>query len=476
MSPGDSAKQPPESSSRIARAAGGPGRGGLTVGASAGPSAGSARAAAPMPGRTNRISGLMPLPAPALRRILFVGEAVTLAHVVRPLTLARRLDRGRFDVCFATDRRLARLAEREWLRVLELPSILPEEFFRRIAAGRPAYDEDTLRGYIRDELRLLARFSPDLVVGDFRISLAVSCELAGIPFANLCNAHWSPFSAFEFPVPDLPQTRLCGRVVSRLALPFLLSRHAAVHNRLRRDFGLSPVANLFEAYTRGDWTLYADMPEIAPTRDLPANHRYLGPILWEGLGELPAEARRKSDRPRAYVTAGSSGGGRMQELAEAGARAAGCSLLVSRPGEILPGLQAADASDVVVCHGGSGTVYQALSQGVPVVGLVTNPDQMLVMQGVDRAGAGLGLLARTATPAAVAAAIRRTLSEPRFDDEARSLARRIGECDAPRAFARLLEEVFRPTGTEADDECPTAPSPDRVSAPAGESEGIRCGR
>ena len=42
---------------------------------------------------------------PRRRRILFVGEAVTLAHVARPFALARSLDAARYDVQFACDPR-----------------------------------------------------------------------------------------------------------------------------------------------------------------------------------------------------------------------------------------------------------------------------------------------------------------------------------------------------------------------------------
>jgi UDP:flavonoid glycosyltransferase YjiC (YdhE family) len=139
----------------------------------------------------------------------------------------------------------------------------------------------------------------------------------------------------------------------------------------------------------------------------------------------------------------------MQALAEARARAAGCEVLASRPGTILPGLQAAAASDVVVCHGGSGTVYQALSQGVPVVGLVTNPDQMLVMRGVERAGAGIGLPARKATPSSVAAAIRRVLSEAGFKESVLRLAERIAASDTPTVFARFIDEALGLEGDKA---------------------------
>src|SRR3569833_1809409 len=38
-------------------------------------------------------------------RVLFVSEAVTLAHVARPLALAKALDRSRYDVALACDPR-----------------------------------------------------------------------------------------------------------------------------------------------------------------------------------------------------------------------------------------------------------------------------------------------------------------------------------------------------------------------------------
>ncbi|RXL56259.1 hypothetical protein EO238_33760, partial [Citrobacter sp. AAK_AS5] len=45
----------------------------------------------------------------ARKRILFVGEAVTLAHVVRPAVLARALDPSRYEVVLACDERYLKL-------------------------------------------------------------------------------------------------------------------------------------------------------------------------------------------------------------------------------------------------------------------------------------------------------------------------------------------------------------------------------
>ena len=55
-------------------------------------------------------------------------------------------------------------------------------FLDNLAKGRPVYDVNTLRSYVRADLALLEAVKPDLVVGDFRISLGVSARVAGIPY------------------------------------------------------------------------------------------------------------------------------------------------------------------------------------------------------------------------------------------------------------------------------------------------------
>jgi hypothetical protein len=53
-------------------------------------------------------------------------------------------------------------------------------------------------------------------------------------------------------------------------------------------------------------------------------------------------------------------------------------------------------SGLVICNGGSLTTNQALALGVPVLGLVTNLDQHLNMQGVCGTGPGAVLRAERA--------------------------------------------------------------------------------
>lgn len=58
---------------------------------------------------TSTAPNAAPEPVARRQRILFVGEAATLAHVVRPFVLARSLDPSRYEVHFACDPRFNKL-------------------------------------------------------------------------------------------------------------------------------------------------------------------------------------------------------------------------------------------------------------------------------------------------------------------------------------------------------------------------------
>lgn len=359
--------------------------------------------------------------------------------------------------------------------------LLPQEFMARLAAGAPLYDEDTLRRSAEADLRIMRALRPDLVIGDFRVSLGLSAASLGVPYANLCNAHWSPHAAQRFPVPDLPVVRLLGERLGgwavRLGAPAVFRLHAAPFNRLRKAYGLPPVGDLRAMYTLGDWTLYLDLPELAPICAAPMNHRYLGPVTWSPVLRLPEGWGAWRDaRPLVYVTLGSSGdvhvlpellraleGLPVQAAVATAGRAAGL-----KPGanvllaDYLPGSLVLEAASVCVFNGGAATGYQALEQGVPVLGLPSNADQFFHTQAIAQAGAGLLLRARTANAPALHAALSRLLKEPAFAARARVLAAKIKEAPAAQAFRCFMQEQY-----ERLLNCPAVPQATHEPALAG---------
>ncbi len=105
---------------------------------------------------------------PERKRILFFAEAVTLAHVSRPYVLASGLDRDRYTIGFACAPGSERILADPSLNCLPLTSIPGATFLQRLASGRPLYSEADLERYVAEDLQLIERFQPDVVVGDFR--------------------------------------------------------------------------------------------------------------------------------------------------------------------------------------------------------------------------------------------------------------------------------------------------------------------
>jgi UDP:flavonoid glycosyltransferase YjiC (YdhE family) len=365
-------------------------------------------------------------------KVLLVAEAVTLAHYGRIMTLAKWLDPNLYDVVVASDPRYRRLDAAAEIAFRPIRSIASKQFSRALAAGKPLYDAATLTQYAEQDLEVLDELRPDLVVGDFRLSLAVSAPLRKVPYAAVVNAYWSPHARIRYPVPDLPFTKILGLKASQILFdavrPLAFALHARPLNNVRRRFGLAELgSDLRAAYSWGDYTLYADSPGIIAMHPLPPAHRFLGPVPWSATVNLPSWwPDVPKDHPLIVVTLGSSG--RSELLPEILSAlkslpvtvivaSAGGSLPDPLPGnafaaEFLPMEAVLQHARVLICNGGSLTTYQAMTLGVPVLGICSNMDQLLNMQNVERIGAGTFLRAAKVRGSQVHEAISRLLSAP----------------------------------------------------------------
>jgi UDP:flavonoid glycosyltransferase YjiC (YdhE family) len=395
------------------------------------------------------------------KRVLFIGEAVTLAHVTRPFVLASGLDPDRFEVFFACAPQYKNLLGCLPFGWRPIHSISPEQFLTALARGKPVYNAETLRRYVQEDLSLLQDLSPDLVVGDFRISLAVSAPLSKTCYLALSNAYWSPYARQRFPLPELPFVRFLGvplaKVIFRLARPIAFALHTLPLNRVRREYGLPRLGfDLRRIYTHADYTLYADVPELIPTYNLPPHHQYLGPILWSPAVAYPDWWHQvPADRPVVYVTLGSSGASHLLPLVLQALAEKHLTVMAATAGRIqpdrvpanalvaeyLPGQGAAQRADLVICNGGSPTTHQALAAGKPVLGIAGNMDQHLNMAGIVKGGAGKLLRAGKARPRAVAATVDQLLGGPAFSEAARKFARIFSTYQPCTRFQELVNEI-----------------------------------
>ena len=97
--------------------------------------------------------------------------------------------------------------------------------------------------------------------------------------------------------------------------------------------------------------------------------------------------------------------------------------------------------DLVVHHGGSGTMFGALGLSIPQLLLPHGADQFVNAEVLLGAGAGLRLLPAEITADTVEVAARRLLAEPSFTAAAGRVSEEIAAMPSPAEVAASIDEL-----------------------------------
>jgi UDP:flavonoid glycosyltransferase YjiC (YdhE family) len=121
-------------------------------------------------------------------------------------------------------------------------------------------------------------------------------------------------------------------------------------------------------------------------------------------------------------------------------------VLGPQPGHVrvcgyVPHAQLLGRCDLVICHGGAGSVLGALCYGLPVLVLPQAADHFYNAEQVARAGAGRRLLGPELTAGAVAAEVGLLLDDPRYRAAAARIAAEIAVMPPASAAVPVLESL-----------------------------------
>lgn len=404
------------------------------------------------------------------KKILVMPDGNWLAHTSRTFEIAKVLAEMGHEIIFAGDGKYMKLPLEAGFPVRMVKNIGADRLLGSARKGKvDFYNYDLLKECFRADLRLFDAESPDLVLGDFRPSLSTSCKVAEIPLAVTINVNWTNYRRWSFRVIEhSPIGRLGRKILGKqlhtwlstlfeiderlLQMKLTMARSPFV--RLRRELGLPVFKNFLEAL-EGDLNLMPDFPGYVPIENLPPNFHFIGPITWEPEMDTPAWLYNlNSDKPVLYFTMGSTGHTRFfQEAIDTFGNSeyqcimttAGMVDIQNAPDnffvtDFAPGSKIMEKSDVVVCHGGNGTVYQAISQGVPIIGIPTHFEQEYHMQRVEHLGIGIALSEFDYKPSHLVEAIETILTEKSYKENVQKYKNILKDFNGPRKGAELIDK------------------------------------
>lgn len=384
-----------------------------------------------------------------------------MAHFVRPLALAQSLAPSEYDVWFYAPAAYGRYLGDSGFKTGILETLPHEQFLANLAKGAPLYSVDTLRTYVHHDRDIIGQIKPDLVIGDFRLSLPISARLEKTRFAVMMNAYWSPYTKQRRILPEIPLTaHIPPRFLSpiyKLAAPVISAIHVGQMNQVRREFNIAPLPLDFgHMYMDGEHVLYPDIPEFVPTVHAPPSHRYVGICEWNPPVPKPDwwQAMLQDPKPKVFVSLGSSGPVKAAGALFEALSKLPVSVLLSTSGrqlpempgayitKLLPFTETAQVSNIVVSHGGSGGMYPAMAAGTPVLGIPSNADQHLSTAVLEDSRAGLGVRVEEASPKRLGQALEQLLFEPKFREAARHWQSIYARYDSATLFRAFLADAL----------------------------------
>ena len=329
-----------------------------------------------------------------------------------------------------------------------------EEFFAALYL-----DEETTRGELAVYMDVIRDFDPDVVVDSFGLLTCVAARALSVPLITVLQGNIHPASD--------------GFLWWKKDRPVDLPSAVALINRLASENGVAPVERCAD-FMAGDLSLILGTPETDP---LPSgtNVEYVGPIVWQRSGDtLPGWVTRLDpDKPIVWVYSGNPRyapvptpidsivviRAAIAALKDAPVHVVLTTGFQDLPVELgtlppnfshapyLPGNVMAAQCELMVHHGGHGSVMTGLKAGTPAVIVPTITERESNARRLVALGAGEIVMPvdglngeKTIDASEFEAAVLRVLNDPAYRRSAQRVSESMQGYGGAKAAADKVEK------------------------------------
>jgi UDP:flavonoid glycosyltransferase YjiC (YdhE family) len=339
--------------------------------------------------------------------LLLIFPFDLLSHYLRCLELAKKL-RNQYEIQFAYSRSYNHFVEKEGFNYFHCKGFDPVQVMDCVKRFDFSWlNEKDLEDVFKSQLECIRILKPSAVLGDTAPTLKMAAEKTGVLYYSLMNGYMSKYYSH---IRKLSRThpaykyslKLPGEVFDFITQKAESIAFYLVHKpfkKLRKKYKLLQFKSYLDEL-EGDTNLICDLPELFPQKKLPGNYRTISPLFHSSFNEsdnLPINL--DSSKKTIFVSMGSSGDWEQVKFLNDPyytkyniVTAADYHRIIDAPHIIRENFVNASSlfpyTDLVICHGGNGTIYQALSFGVPLLCITSHFEQEWNVHGLERLNLG----------------------------------------------------------------------------------------
>jgi UDP:flavonoid glycosyltransferase YjiC (YdhE family) len=268
-------------------------------------------------------------------------------------------------------------------------------------------NESDLEKIMLAQVEVIKELKADIVIGDVAPTLKMAATLTGTQHVSLLNGYMTRYYAHNRRITRkhfaynllkfLPESMEVW--LTNIGENLAFKKIQQAFNVVRLKYGLQPISD-YLVETEGDINLICDDPKLFPQENLPPSFKFVGPLVYQYQDEDESWLSMIPPGKRLIcVTLGSTGDWKKLKFlndpyySKYAIVTAGDTEKVLSSAHIVSRVfvnlnQLLKRSDLMICHGGNGTIYQGILNHVYMLCLSSHFEQEWNINALEKNGYG----------------------------------------------------------------------------------------